>query len=114
MIYEVLLTYNRKMVSSATGFTPNDATKPENIDRVHMNIQTKAKRRKKPYDEIKLGDKVRIYRRRRHLNEKENVPIWSRVAYEVVKIDDNADAGKLYYITGNEKPYIRSQVVLVK
>jgi hypothetical protein len=114
LIYEVLLTYNRKMVSSATGFTPNDATKPENIDRVHMNIQTKAKRRKKPYDEIKLGDKVRIYRRRRHLNEKENVPIWSRVAYEVVKIDDNADAGKLYYITGNEKPYIRSQVVLVK
>ena len=50
LIYEVLLTYNRKMVSSATGFTPNDATKPENIDKVHMNIQTKAKRRKKPYD----------------------------------------------------------------
>ena len=70
LIYEVLLTYNRKMVSSATGFTPNDATKPENIDKVHMNIQTKAKLRKQPYREIKLGDKVRLYRRRRHLNEK--------------------------------------------
>jgi hypothetical protein len=44
----------------------------------------------------------------------ENVPIWSRVAYEVVKIDDNADAGKLYYIAGSDKPYIRSQVLLVK
>jgi hypothetical protein len=46
LIYEVLLTYNWKMVSSATGFTPNDATKSENIDKVHMNMQTKAKFRK--------------------------------------------------------------------
>jgi hypothetical protein len=47
LIYEVILTYNKNMVSSATGFTPADATKPENIDKVHMNMQIQAKYRKK-------------------------------------------------------------------
>ena len=114
LLYEVLLTYNRKMVSSATGFTPVDASKPENIDKAHMSMQLRAKHRKHPYEEIKVGDKVRLYRRRRHLSEKESVPIWSRVAYEVVKVDDNPDAGKLYYVTSTDKPYIRSQILLVK
>jgi len=101
------------MVSSATGFTPNDATKPENINKVHMSMMTKAKFRKTPYDEIKVNDKVRVFRKRKHLSEKENVPIWSRVAYEVIKIE-NTDAGKLYYVSGNDKPFIRSQILLVK
>jgi len=110
LIYEVLLTYNKKMISSATGFTPADATKPENIDKVHMNMMAKAKFRNKPYEEIQIGDKVRLYRRRRRVGEKENIPIFSRQTYEVIKID-NTDAGKLYYIAGNDKPYIRSQVM---
>jgi hypothetical protein len=62
------------MVSSATGFTPADASKPENIDKAHTHMQLRAKHRKQPYEEIKVGDKVRLYRRRRHLSEKENVP----------------------------------------
>ena len=114
LIYEVLLTYNRKMVSSATGFTPADATKPENVDKAHMSMQLKAKYKKQPYEEVKIGDRVRLYRRRRRVGEKENIPIWSRVSYEVTKIDDNPDAGKLYYVTGTDKPYIRSQILLVK
>ena len=114
LIYEVLLTYNRKMVSSATGFTPADATKPENVDKAHMSMQLKAKYNKQPYEEVKIGDRVRLYRRRRRVGEKENIPIWSRVSYEVTKIDDNPDAGKLYYVTGTDKPYIRSQILLVK
>ena len=115
LIYEVLLTYNRKMISSATGFTPADASKPENIDKAHMNMQTRAKLRKRPYENIKVGDKVRLFRKRKHLNEKESVPVWSRVAYEVVKIDDNEDAGKLYYLSNRSTiPTLRSQILLVK
>ena len=30
MIFETLLTYNKKMVSRVSGFTPADANKPEN------------------------------------------------------------------------------------
>ena len=102
------------MISSATGFTPADASKPENIDKAHMNMQTKAKLRKRPYENIKVGDKVRLFRKRKHLNEKESVPVWSRVAYEVVKIDDNEDAGKLYYLSNRPTiPTLRSQILLV-
>ena len=98
------------MVSSVTGFTPVDATKPDNVKEVRMNMLTHAKHRR-AYEEIKLGNKVRLYRRRKHLNEKENVPIWSSVAYEVVKIG-NTDAGKLYYLSNQpDKPVLRSQVM---
>jgi len=115
LIYEVILTYNKKMVSSATGFTPADATKPENIDKAHMNIQIQAKYRKKPYEEIKVGDKVRLYRRRRRVGEKENILVFSKQTYEIIKIDNNPDAGKLYYLSNQpDKPVLRSQILLVK
>jgi hypothetical protein len=81
------------MVSSATGFTPNDAKKPENRAEVKQHMESRAKR-EKPYEEIKVGDRVRLYRKRKHLSEKEAVPVWSKVAFEVVKIDDNPNAGK--------------------
>jgi hypothetical protein len=115
LIYEVLLTYNKKMVSSATGFTPNDATKPENLDKVHMTMMSHGKFRKKPYEEIKLGDRVRLYRRRRRVGEKENIPIYSRQTYEIIKIDNNENAGKLFYLSNQpDKPVLRSQILLVK
>jgi hypothetical protein len=102
------------MVSSATGFTPNDATKPENIDKVHMNMMSKAKFRKQPYQEINVNDRVRLYRRRRRVGEKESVLTYSKQTYEVVKID-NTDAGKLYYLSNQpDKPVLRSQIMLVK
>ena len=114
MIYEVLLTYNKKMVSSATGFTPANAAKPENIDKVHMNMMSKAKFRKQPYQEINVNDRVRLYRRRRRVGEKESVLTYSKQTYEVVKID-NTDAGKLYYLSNQpDKPVLRSQIMLVK
>ena len=103
------------MVSSSTGFSPVDAQKPENIDKAHMNMMHNAKHRKKPYEEIKVNDKVRLYRRRRRVGEKENIPIYSRQTYEVIKIDNNPDAGKLYFLSNQpDKPVLRSQILLVK
>jgi len=113
MIYEILLTYNRKMVSSATGYTPLDAKKSENRAEVRQKMESRAMLSKR-YEEVKVGDKIRVFRRRKHLSEKENVPQWSKVAYEVQKIDDNPNAGKLYYIAGSDKPYIRAQIMKIK
>ena len=101
LLYEVLLTYNRKMVSSATGFTPNDAEKPENRAEVKQHMESRAKHGKR-YEPVVVGDRVRVFRKRKHLSEKEAVPVWSRVAYEVVKIEINPDAGTLYYVQGND------------
>ena len=44
--------------------------------------------------------------------KKENIPIYSKQAYEVIKIDNNPDAGKLYYLSNQpDKPVLRSQIM---
>ena len=61
--FPILLTYNNKMVHSATGFTPNEARKPENGLQVLLNIKMKAKNI--IYPEVKKGDKVEIFQKRK-------------------------------------------------
>ena len=45
----------------ATGFTPNEAAKPENWFEVHTNMEIQAKHNRK-YPAVKVGDKVKVYR----------------------------------------------------
>ena len=111
LLFETYIVYNRKMVSSVTKMTPAEATKKENQAQVQMNLQLQNKHNK-VYEKINLHDKVRLFRKRKHLNEKEDVPIWSKATYEVVKIEDHPDAGKLYYLSNApEKPILRSQIL---
>jgi hypothetical protein len=64
-----------------------------------MNMMSKAKFRKQPYEEIKVGDRVRLYRRRRRVGEKDNIPTYSKQTYEVTKIEnDSLMQDKLYYL----------------
>jgi hypothetical protein len=95
--FETYIVYNRKMVSSVTKMTPAEADKKENQAKVKMNLQLQ-KKHNKQYDNINLGDKVRLFRKRKHLNEKEDTPTYSKQTYEVVKIEDHPEAGKLYYL----------------
>ena len=114
LLFEVYIVYNRKMVSSATGFTPVDAEKKENQDEVKINLESQRKHNKQ-YDKINIHDRVRLSRRRRRIGEKEDVPIYIKQTYEVVKIDDNENAGKLYYLSNRPTiPILRSQILLVK
>jgi hypothetical protein len=113
LLFETYLVYNRKMVSSVTKMTPAEAEKKDNQAKVRMNLQLQ-KKHNKQYDIINLGDKVRLYRKRKRVGEKEDVPIWSKATYEVVKIEDHPEAGKLYYLENNpEKPILRSQILKV-
>jgi hypothetical protein len=114
LLFEVYIVYNRKMVSSVTGFTPADAARKDNQAQVKMNLESHRKHNKQ-YDEINLHDKVRLYRKRKRVGEKEDVPLWGKTIYEVVKIEDNPDAGKLYYLSNRPTiPILRSQILLVK
>ena len=65
--------YNRKMVSSVTKMTPAEAEKKENWSQVRMNTLTQTKHNK-AYPPVNVGDRVRLFRRRKHLSEKEEVP----------------------------------------
>ena len=77
---------------------------------MQINLQLQNKHNKL-YDKINLHDKVRLFRKRKHLSEKEDVPIWSEATYEVVKVEDQPDAGKFVLSKQPEKPGLRSQIL---
>ena len=63
------------------------------------------------YRDIKVGDKVRIYKKRKNF-QKSNVSIWSENRYTVNKIEDVPNAGKLYHVDGMPKPMLRAEIIL--
>ena len=71
VLYPVLLTYNRRMVHSATKFTPNEAMKPSNKIDVKLNLELRAKHLRK-YPEVKVGDKVRVYKKEEGLCQRKD------------------------------------------
>jgi len=107
-IYPILLTYNNKMVHSSTGFTPNDARKPQNELNVYLNMELKAKHNRK-YPEINIGDRVFIYMKRK-ANQKSHVPLWSDVSYEVEGIS-TAHGMTLKKTTTRDKPFLRHELL---
>ena len=59
-----MITYNNKMVHSATGLTPKEAKKPENEFGVKANIAMNATKTRM-YPESEKGDKVKVFRKKR-------------------------------------------------
>ena len=96
------------MVHSATGFTPNDARKPQNELNVYLNMELKAKHNRK-YPEINIGDRVFIYMKRK-ANQKSHVPLWSDVSYEVEGIS-TAHGMTFYKTTARDKPFLRHELL---
>ena len=60
---EVLKKYNEKMVHSATGLTPVDATKEENEFYAKTNLEIKRISDRK-YPELDVGNHVRVYKKK--------------------------------------------------
>jgi hypothetical protein len=101
------------MVSTATGFKPVDARKKENNIQVKTHMEERAKH-ERHYEPIQVGDKVRVFRKRKRVGEKEDVLKWSKNAFEVVRIEKDPVAGNLFYLAGNgDKPFLRGQILKV-
>ena len=81
LIYPILLTYNNKLIHSATEMTPKVATKPENELNANVNIKLKAKHSRR-YPVLSVGDKVHIYTKRKPF-DKSHVSVWSDASYTV-------------------------------
>ena len=77
VLYPMLLTYNRRMVHSATKFTPNEAVKESNKMDVKLNLELAAKHLRK-YPEVKVGEKVRVYRKKKRLRQRKNLNMGTR------------------------------------
>ena len=107
-IFEILLTYNYKMIHSSIGMTPANAVKEENWPKAKENMLKRAKFTR-VYNEIKVGDKVKTFKKKANF-QKENVQRWSKNRFTVERIEDDKIAGKLYYLASSVKPYLRSQI----
>jgi hypothetical protein len=64
VIFEVLQTYNHKMVHTVSKFTPVDAMKPANLAQVKFNLELRAKKQR-TYPDLKVGDYVKIFHKKK-------------------------------------------------
>ena len=107
-IFEIMITYNNKMVHSATDLTPKEAKKPENELKVKANIAMNATITRK-YPELEKGDKVKIFKKKDKL-DKERVSNWSENSYTIDDIK-TVLGQKHYYIIG--RGYLRHELLKV-
>ena len=109
-IFEILLTYNNKMVHSATKFTPKDARKPSNELKVKLNLGMNAKRNRL-YPDVETGDKVKIFRKK-GVGEKERTSTWSANTYTVERTEKKLNQN-YYHIDGNPRAFLRHEILKV-
>ena len=107
-IFEILLTYNNKMEHSAIKMTPKEAMKEKNELKAKQNMTNQATRTRK-YPNISVGDKVRIYRKRK-VGEKERVGIWGKETHEIDKIEERNNQSN-FYVKGSNRPYLRFELL---
>jgi len=110
VLYPVLLTYNNKLVHSATKFTPAEAMKPTNHLDVKLNLQLKAKHKRK-YPDVKVEDFVKVYRKKDKL-DKERWSLWSKDKFEVIDITESMGQ-EFYKLESRPKLVQRSEILLV-
>ena len=110
LVFEILLTYNNKLVHSTTGMTPDDARKKKNELDVWTNTFINSKQNRK-YPNLEKGDKVKILRKK-GITEKERSSVWSDNAYEVEDVFESK--GQTFYKVSNGKDHTRHELLKVK
>ena len=85
--FEVLQTYNYKMVHTVSKFTPAEAMKPGNLAQVKFNLELRAKKQR-TYPPIKVGDYVKVFHKKDKL-DKERHSNWMPNKDKVKTIEKN-------------------------
>jgi hypothetical protein len=111
-IFPAVLIYNNKSVHSVTKHTPKDATKPENEFAVKLNLLLN-KKQNRLYPELKIGDTVKIYKKKDLKHKKERFSVWSENKYEIESIGESILGQKTYSIKGLPKTYLRHELLKV-
>ena len=113
VVFEVLQTYNYKMVHTITKFTPIDAMKPANLPQVKFNLELKAKRSRN-YPDVEVGDYVKVFHKKDKL-DKERHSNWMPNKEKVKEIKESM--GQKFYVLDNiRRPYPlpRRDILLVE
>ena len=109
-MHEILVVLNYIRKSRTHGLTPKEARDAQNLIKMKVNLE-KHRNKTRQCPEVKVGDKVRIYKKRRNF-QKSDVSIWSENRYEIKGIEDVPNAGRLYHIESFQKPMLRSEMLL--
>ena len=109
-IFEIMITYNNKMVHSSTDLTPKEAKKPENELKVKANIAMNATKTRK-YPDLEKGDKVKIFKKKDKL-DKERKSSWQDKVHTISKITTTLGQ-KYYHLEGQARPYLRHELLKV-
>ena len=109
-IYEILLTYNNKLVNSAHGLTPSEARKPKNEIEVKLQLLAK-QRHTRIYPLLEVGSKVRIYKKKKNF-DKENKSTWNKEIHEVVSISKSHEQ-TFFKLNSGSKEYQRHELLKV-
>ena len=109
-LFEVLTTYNRLMVSSATGMTPNEARKKENTLQVKVNLEIKRHSTRK-YPELNVGDTVKTLYKKKY-GEKESVSNWNPTKLKIESISTSFGQ-KYYHLKDDRRSYLRHDLLKV-
>ena len=107
----VLMKYNQKMVNRTIGMTPYEATLKKNEAQVRTMLELNATR-KRTYPDLKVGDKVKLYKKKDKL-DKERISVWSQQVYEVEDIKHEKDQ-EFYYLKDHNKPVLRHELLKVR
>ena len=99
------------MVNRTIGLTPEQATDPKNETHVRTMLEINAIRKRK-YPDIKVGDRVKIYKKKK-VFEKERIPVWTELSYEVEDIKDERGQ-ESYYLNGYHRPLLRHELLKVR
>ena len=94
---------------NSTGFTPEEAAKPENWFEAHTNVDIQAKHNRK-YDDIHVGDKVKVWKQK-SVHDKEVVSDFPDQPVEVKKIVRSLGQTR-YVVEGKTIPVLRSDLWL--
>ena len=109
-IPEIMLTYNTKDVHSATGLTPKEARQPRNDAKAKISMTIKA-RKTRMYPEIKVGDSVKIMRKKA-ITEKANTSHWLKEIFTVVRIEKKLGQ-EYYFVEGRDRGLLRHELLKV-
>ena len=109
-ILEIMLTYNEKLVSSTTKFTPKQARLKKNELEVKLNIASQAKKTR-IYPELDINDRVKVMRKK-GITEKENTSHWLKAIQKITRIQSKLGQ-KYYYLDGENRGYLRHELLKV-
>ena len=108
-MFEILLTYNNKLVHSTIGMTPDQARLKKNELDVWVNTVRNSTSTRK-YPTLEKGDAVKILRKKK-IGEKERTSVWSDVSYEIEDVFESH--GQTFYKVSG-KDHSRHELLKVK